>query len=452
MNCKQYQKRLLQYIENLLSNGQKHALEKHLEQCENCQIELKQIKKIQHRLIQDGENLIQSQRTDQILSYIAHKTNPHSYPKQIKFNWRVMMKQPKIKLALVPGFAIVLIILSILFFKSAPSISAAELLSSALEAISEIHSVYMKAEMRTRPNDNFSSIDLTHDFVPIEMWKMDKSEYFSKWRIQKPERVAVMNGEKCTMLFSNKFVNEIRSTNYCFDTEWCGRLLNIIGLLQNELHRANSNKNMNTSVDIKSINGKRIMILTLEISTDEDLSHDYLKNKFLSTSNHKRIYYFNEDTNLLENFEIKVKKDHDYITVFSLTNIKFNDPICPSVFELDLPTDALWIIEPEEESEYIETHLTDPVDVAKAFFLACSMGDWESYKMFKSIAGSNSTIIAPLKNLKILHIGKPFQSKTNLSMWFIPYKVKFQDGSFKENNLAIRNDNNAQQWCVDGGF
>ncbi|MHC4290366.1 MAG: hypothetical protein ACYSSK_10025 [Planctomycetota bacterium] len=47
-----------------------------------------------------------------------------------------------------------------------PNVMASELLTSAIEAVGNTYSIHIRAKLRTSPQDNFSHIDLEHDFVP----------------------------------------------------------------------------------------------------------------------------------------------------------------------------------------------------------------------------------------------------------------------------------------------
>jgi hypothetical protein len=58
-----------------------------------------------------------------------------------------------------------------------------------------------------------------------------------------------------------------------------------------------------------------------------------------------------------------------------------------------------------------------------------------------------------LGGLEILEIGEPFQSPSYTSKgWFIPYKIRLNTGTIKEHNLALRRDNPANRFELDGGI
>ena len=52
---------------------------------------------------------------------------------------------------------------------------------------------------------------------------------------------------------------------------------------------------------------------------------------------------------------------------------------------------------------------------------------------------------------EIITIGEPFQSG-RYPGWFVPYEIKLNSGEIKAHNLALRNDNDAGRYVVDGGF
>jgi hypothetical protein len=51
----------------------------------------------------------------------------------------------------------------------------------------------------------------------------------------------------------------------------------------------------------------------------------------------------------------------------------------------------------------------------------------------------------------VVKLGEPFQSAP-YEGWFVPYEIQLSDGTTHKNNLALRNDNPAKRWVVDGGL
>jgi hypothetical protein len=53
--------------------------------------------------------------------------------------------------------------------------------------------------------------------------------------------------------------------------------------------------------------------------------------------------------------------------------------------------------------------------------------------------------------MEVLNLGQSFKSAMGPSL-FVPYKIKLSNGEVKKHNLALRNDNSAHRWIVDGGL
>ena len=100
---------------------------------------------------------------------------------------------------------------------------------------------------------------------------------------------------------------------------------------------------------------------------------------------------------------------------------------------------------------YDEQHATMTAEqAARAFFDACGRKDWDEVgkfwpmpmdEQFKKFVGG----------LKVLSLGQSFKSAAGPSL-FVPYKIRLSNGEVKKHNLALRNDNNAGRWFVDGGL
>jgi hypothetical protein len=94
-----------------------------------------------------------------------------------------------------------------------------------------------------------------------------------------------------------------------------------------------------------------------------------------------------------------------------------------------------------------------PKEVAETFLKACAEENLDKYRKFwpMSAAEKAERTRAYFFGLKIISVGEPFQ-KDDYPGWFVPYEVKFKDGRAHKNNLAVRNDNPAKLYIVDGGF
>jgi len=371
-------------------------------------------------------------------------------PKQL-IVWEYIMKSRIIKLA-AAAVIIIAVLLSInIWDKTIPTASATVVLQNAINAVSDLWSVHMKARMRTRPSDNFSNIGLNYDFVDIEMWKVTNEDGLVQWRVEKPGRVLLMDGLSTIMLIRPNYgVLEERPLPLgCFDS-WSGRLLNVHGLLDNELQKAKNIPDRAISLWREEVDRRDKIVLEVDITTDvpED---DYLRNKFIQDSDHVKVYRFDTQTGLLEDLQVYVHTADEDVLIFEVTEIEYNIEIDDSVFALELPDNMVWHKEAEILTDNEKYEQMEPKEVAQAFFQACADEDWDEILKFRPSSAVPQWLKDRYGGLEIINIGEPFKSG-GYSGWFVPYEVRLKTGEIRKLNLAIRNDNPAKRYIQDGGL
>lgn len=455
MNCTEIREIFVEYIEGLLSAEQKQKLESHLENCPQCKMELESLRTLNQRFFADAENSRQKNFESEVLNKILCEQNKklkQAAGTNRRFEIvRKIMKNRITKFA-VAAAIIIAASLGITFFnKSTPVAYANQILAEAVKAVSDLTSVHMKARMRTLEGDNFGVIGLEFDFVPIEMWKRTEPNGLLQWRVEKPKRVLLVDGQNTLMLMGKNYgVRESKPCPLgCFDA-WFARLLDVRELLDSELHNAKNNSNNEAALHHETINAKDKIILEVESTTDIP-ENDYMRNKFIFDSDHLKVYQFDSETKLLESFQIYVHTDSNDILIFEITDIEYNKEIADSVFKLDLPDNMIWYEEPKVLPDNEKYQKMTPKQTALAFFEACAKEDWNESLKYWSSTAVDEKLKSYLGGLEIVSIGEPFQSK-GYPGWFVPYEIKLKDGSIKKHNLAIRNDNPAKRWVVDGGI
>jgi hypothetical protein len=362
-----------------------------------------------------------------------------------------IMKSRIIKL----GAAAVIIIAALLSLniwdKAIPTASATVVLQNAVNAVSDLWSVHMKARMRTRPGDNFSNIGLDYDFVDIEMWKRTNEDGLVQWRVEKPGRVLLMDGQSTIMLMGRNYarLEERPLPLGCFDS-WSGRLLNVQGLLDNELQKAKNIPDRAISLWREEVDGRDKVVLNVDITTDvpED---DYLRNKFIHDSDYLKMYRFDAQTKLLEGLQVYVHTPDKDVLIFEVTEIEYNIEIDDSIFALELPEDMIWYEKPEILPDNEKYQQMGPREMAQAFFQACADENWDEILKFKPSSEVPQWLKDKYGGLEIISIGEPFKSGS-YSGWFVPYEVRLKSGGIQKYNLAVRNDNTAKRYVQDGGL
>jgi len=456
MNCIDCKEKLVELLEGLLPESQRQIVEGHLADCPACQAELNELKELGKRLTSNSKTWQQTNLENVVFDRIIREQNlklkqADRINRQFRI-WRKIMNSKITKLA-AAAVIIIAVVLSITFLnKSIPTASAAQILQDAIDAVSDVWSVHMKAQMRTRPNENFSFIGLDCDFVPIEMWKYTDENGLVQWRVEKSGRVLLMNGQSTTMLIrpNGGVLVEKPLPLGCFDS-WSGRLLNVHDLLDNELQRAKNNPDREVCLWHKEIEGQDKIILEVEVAADVP-EGDYLRNSFITGSDHLKVYQFDAKTKLLEGLQVNVHAENKDVLIFEITDIEYNTELDDSVFALDLPENMNWYGQPKKLSDNEKYEKMTPKEAATAFFQACAEEDWEEVLKFKTLSRVPEWL-RKYGGLEIIKIGEPFKSDGYCRLgWFVPYEIRLKSGKVKKMNLAIRKDNPAKRFVVDGGL
>ncbi|HUW19351.1 MAG TPA: zf-HC2 domain-containing protein [Sedimentisphaerales bacterium] len=458
MNCAECKELLVGYIEELLEDRQKQAIESHLEGCPPCRAELTQLTGLRERLTANGKALAQRNLENKVIDRILREQSLNKLGKTKKVDrqfqlWRKIMKSKITKFATAAAIIIVAAISITLLDKSVPTASASELLNQAIQAVANIRSVHIQARMRTIPHDNFGLIGLSYDFVPMKMWKWLDNEGRLQWRIEKPGRVEVMDSNSTIMLIRPNYavkIGPLPAGRYAFDA-WCGHLMDVDNLLDSELRKALKHPDGEISIYRKIVNGQEKVVLEIYASAQGDYTNDYLRNKFISESDHTRVYYFDAETKLLTGFEIYVHTGKEDVIVFETTAIEYNLEIDPALFTLELPKDVIWHGWPKVLENNEKYQQMTPKEMAIAFFQACADEDWDEFLKFWSASAVDERMKSYLGGLEIISIGEPFKSGLYPG-WFVPYEIRLKSGKTKKFNLAVRNDNPAKRYIVDGGI
>jgi hypothetical protein len=372
----------------------------------------------------------------------------------IHFVRRLFMKT-SVKFAAAAIILIAAFLSLTLFNKTVPNAAAAEIFSSAIATVSNIQSIYMKLQMRTLPADNFMHLDLDLDFVPIEMWKKTDPDGQTRVKVQKPNRVLVMDDTSATMIINNETVSQTKGLHRqygCFDSGWLTQLLDVDSLLKNELEElAQKNKKYEVSIHHKTTDGHDRLVVERYCPAEGDYSqNDYLKNKFIDEANRTFIYYFDPETKILTGFQVVVHVENKDVLVCEATDIQYNPSIDDSEFKLEIPKDAIFSVEPQALPDNEKYQNMTAQEAAEAFFKACSENDWNEAMKFWPLSSITEGFKQKMGGIEIISIGKPFKSGF-YGGWFVPYEIK-KNGRTQKFNMAIRNDNPAKRWQVDGGL
>jgi hypothetical protein len=137
------------------------------------------------------------------------------------------------------------------------------------------------------------------------------------------------------------------------------------------------------------------------------------------------------------------------VQIFDLSQIDYNQPIDASVWQLSLPADVAWYKQPEKLPDNEKYASMTAEQAARAFFEACGREDWTEAGKFDSPI--TDRLKEYLGGVEVVSLGQAFRSKAYVGL-FVPYEIKLKNGQVRKHNLAVRKDNPAGRWQVDGGI
>lgn len=450
MNCQECREELAAYLEGLLDETCQSRMDGHLAECTACQAELREVRELTDRLTRDGLAVppvsLEATVMDRILQEQALLIRRLKMRKRI----RVLGMSGAMAAA-----AVMLFIGGLWLTQPAEAQKAAEVLARGAEAVPNPSTVHITAKMRIPPGQYFERIDADGAMVPVEAWRLLGDR--SKWRIQKSDMVQVMDDTSITLFAPPKRAwKHARRKDFNPRNLLLLQLTEVRGLIDRELRSALANDWDLKLTHETTVAGEKKLLVTVQANRGWP-ENNYAKNKFLDSSNIRRVYRFDAKTQRLEGMDAYLhRRSGDDVLVLTVERIEYDQPIDPALFVLTLPKDVHLVDfrkeykEPERLPDNEKYEKMTPKEAAQAFFEACAREDWNEVQKFEAMPLTDG-FKEQWGGLEIVHLGEPFKMKTYFG-WYIPYEVKFKNGGVKKMNLCMRKDNPAKRYVVDGGF
>lgn len=317
-----------------------------------------------------------------------------------------------------------------------------KIINSAVEKLVGINNYIVRFNMRTTPNENFATIDANEKFVDGYFEKSFDAPY--QWKISKRNgRTALYDGDSVYMWLSDArlgFSMDPQSQDGVL--EEFARLLDPSKLLHAELALLASD-NLKASIDES---GPEI-VLVVESEAQGDFTNDYARNTSIPTSDSRRTYVFDKESQLLKSFCVDILSKGRYVTVVKSESITYGETI-DWTLELKRP-DIEW----QGENEDLQNVLLAGTTAVKAVSVIFSGLEKSNIEEVKEAFEHYD--IDEIKDrffgVKVISIGESFKSGLYPGE-YVPIEVKLKDGKELKMNVAVRNDNANGVWVLDGGI
>jgi len=446
MNCAECRDNLVACAEGLLDRETLLECRAHLETCASCRAEYQAIASLQQRLVARGQAAAEVSLVAPVMQRVLQKQRESEGE---SFMSKILKHRWGFGLGTATGAAAILLIALLTLPKM--QATAEEVMTRGAQVVAKLTSIRFRGELRTWPVDNFGYINADCPFCPIELWKQFEPQL--KWRIEKPGRVVVMDGESTVMLLKPEHVavkHPFRTTS-AFDTDWLQQIANVSETISNELDNARA-KGWKLSLKQEAGTDGRLESVVTILAKTTVPANDYEKNNWIWTADTRRVYRFDAQSGLLEAMQVYLLRPSGDVKIFDLSQIDYNQPIEPGVWTLELPADVSWVQNqlPTLTNNAVYAAMT-PEQAAKAFFEACSRNDWGEAGKFLVESPVPNMLKQKLGGLQIISIGTAFTSAAGKDQ-IVPYEIKLQYGTNRKWNLALAKDQASGRWFVDGGL
>lgn len=440
MNCTECREFLVPGVDEIADAETAAACERHLATCAECRAEKAAHAKLHRRLAARAETAAGVALAAPVMARI-HESRTAS-----------ARRAPSPYLSWMLGLgtaAAACAVIALLVLSPDTKAQAVDVMNRGIVAAARLTSVHLQANVRSRPADNFSSVKATAPFSPIELWKEFDGQ--KRWRVEKPGRVAVMDGES-TLLFirnGNTALRFPRPSAEAFDTGWIHRIADIEQTLTHALKMAQT-KNWKMELT-KSTDTNGVVHANVTIDAVAGVpADDYLANKFLDLTDSRRVFRFDDATGALESLQVYLRQEGDLRLILEVTSITYNQPIPAEVFRLELPADVAWARDPQPVANNEKYAAMTAQQAARTFFEACGREDWTEAVVF--FPGAVPDVIKKLLGgATIISIGEPFSSAASPGQ-FVPYELQLRNGKVMKQNLALQKHPRAGRWIISGGI
>jgi hypothetical protein len=440
MNCAECRENLVACLEGLLEAAQSRQCKAHLESCAACRAEYGAISRLQERLAARGRLAAEVSLVEPVMRVVHQK---QIKPERTTIMSLLMKNRWGFGLGAAASAAAVILIIALAAPKA--QAKAADVMARGARAVANLTSIHLRGQLRTLPADNFSYIDANSAFYPIELWKQLEPEL--KWRVEKPGRVVVMDGQQVVLYIktakvANKFPG---ASSSAFDTDWLHRIANLSNTISNELRHAQAQGWKLGLTEETAADGrlKSVVTVNAKCGLPDD---DYTRNKFFHDTDTRRVYRFDAQTERLEAVQIYMVRSTDEVQIFDLNQIDYDQPIDPSVWQLDMPADVAWVKAPQKLPDNEKYASMTAEEAARTFFEACGRKDWTEVAKFESAL--TDQLKEYLGGVEIISLGKAFTSKSYGGR-FVPYEIKV---GAREFNLRMSNSNSANRYVITGVY
>lgn len=438
MNCQEFHKMIPDLLAGTLSPEELTTAREHLTSCPACAEALRTAREALRSVTPRFEPSVPEGLEVRLLDAVHRRATASKTPER-----RPRRRLVGLLSGVVSAAAVVIVVLT--FGLNTPARAARNRLTQAIASMEGLRSIRIELRIRTSEQENFDYIDPHREFIPHTLEAIYSPRLL--WRVEKPGRKALYDGEHTYLWFDS--LNDGLIQPYAPDAIGMLNLLidpSQLLELERQLTRAH------TGARYELRREAEVLYLTVISPAQGDFSQsDHERNTSIIESNTRREYRFDALNGRLLGARVTLLAEEGERALLEIDRITYDAPLDTATLTV-LPEGINWT---DQTRNTPSPRLTGIDAKEAARLILAAFATWNNEILDEALrsygAHARELLQSRYAGATVERLSEPVRSG-KYPGWFIPCTLRMGDGSRERIRLALRNDNSAGSWVVDGGL
>ena len=438
MNCQEFHKMIPDLLAGTLSPEELTTAREHLTSCPACAEALRTARETLRSVTPRFEPSVPEGLEARLLDAVHRRATVSKTPER-----RPRRRLVSLLSGVVSAAAVVIVVLT--FGLNTPARAARNRFTQAVASMVGLLSIRIELRIRTSEQENFDYIDPHREFIPHTLEAIYSPRLL--WRVEKPGRKALYDGEHTYLWFDS--LNDGLIQPYAPDAIGMLNLLidpSQLLELERQLTRAH------TGARYELRREAEVLYLTVISPAQGDFSQsDHERNTSIIESNTRREYRFDALNGRLLGARVTLLAEEAERALLEIDRITYDAPLDTATLTV-LPEGINWT---DQTRNTPSPRLTGIDAKEAARLILAAFATWDNEILDEALrsygAHARKLLQSRYAGATVERLSEPVRSG-KYPGWFIPCTLRMGDGSRERIRLALRNDNSAGSWVVDGGL
>ena len=438
MNCQEFHKMIPDLLAGTLSPEELTTARQHLTSCPACAEALRTARETLRSETPRFEPSVPEGLEARLLDAVHRRATVSKIPER-----RPRRRLVGLLSGVVSAAAVVIVVLT--FGLNTPARAARNRLTQAIASMEGLRSIRIELRIRTSEQENFDYIDPHREFIPHTLEAIYSPRLL--WRVEKPGRKALYDGEHTYLWFDS--LNDGLIQPYAPDAIGMLNLLidpSQLLELERQLPRAHPGARYELRREAE------VLYLTVISPAQGDFSQsDHERNTSIIESNTRREYRFDALNGRLLGARVTLLAEEGERALLEIDRITYDAPLDTATLTV-LPEGINWT---DQTRNTPSPRLTGIDAKEAARLILAAFATWDNEILDEALrsygAHARELLQSRYAGATVERFSEPVRSG-KYPGWFIPCTLRMGDGSRERIRLALRNDNSAGSWVVDGGL